>query len=91
MKIFGLSSEEIFLLERWRSITGQPVVFIPPEDPLADIVHLRRLWIAAGGTFPVRECDITFVRPSGGIAFDGPPMRKHVRPEMHGTITNYDG
>lgn len=63
MTIFGLTGAEVMMLERWALMTRQHKVLVTPEQPFADIYALREQWIAAGGTFPVRECDIVFAKP----------------------------
>lgn len=61
--ICGLTGAEILMLDRWRDMMRLPREEYSEERPFADVMALRRQWIEAGGTFPVREWDILFVRP----------------------------
>lgn len=63
MTIFGLTGAEIVMLQRWAQMVRLPVVPVSDEQPFADILHMRRAWLEANGTLPVRECDVLFVRP----------------------------
>lgn len=66
MTVCGLSSEEILMLVRWGQIVGLPAVPFDPAQPFADILELRHQWHMAGGSLPVTEWDVLFVKPSDG-------------------------